>query len=258
MNSSLDVIFNEVTRHSLTLADEAQYYWERHEIRYRFMIEKLMMYCPYRPGLRLLDVGMGFETILLRHVYPDADIDCLGVYYDGRFSPGAPHAYFNSDLNLLSSNTTPSISLVCRYDMIVFMEVLEHLIIPPRIALKYLASMLTASGIIFITTPNAAWLKNRLKMLRGKNPFESLRMTQTDFGHIREYTKDELVTEIGLAGLDIVEFSREGIYYFRSVKDQFYSKLSDVLHPSLSRTCAAVCRKGSEADPNGSNFALCP
>ncbi len=221
---------------------EAVYYWDSHLPRYRYFAGLLGDLGARQAFDRVLDIGMGFQTLLLRKLLPESQIDCLGVYHDPRFSAEGKSAFLPGDLNKLAHESGPG-NLAGGYDLIVFMEVLEHLYTPPDLVLRYLSSLLSAGGVIVVTTPNAAWLKNRLKMLRGRNPFETLRANPSDMGHIREYTAAELEAAFAGTGLRKVRAERRGLYRFNNPKDKFYSWIADITHPSLRRTLVAVYRK---------------
>ena len=79
-----------------------------------------------------------------------------------------------------------------RADLVCFAETIEHLHTAPELVLLFLRTALKASGYLVCQTPNAAALHKRLKLLLGLNPYERLRLTQENPGHIREYTKKEL------------------------------------------------------------------
>jgi SAM-dependent methyltransferase len=174
---------------------------------------------------------------------PHARVDCMGLYEDDRYRPGQPSEFHRIDLNeVVSHQSIATISAGGRYDLIVCMEVLEHLYTPPSAVLEFLSAMLKPAGLIFITTPNAAWLKNRIKLLYGKNPFEMLTTDRSHMGHVREYTLGELKAASAAAGLSAIKTERKGLYYFSSLKDRFYSRLAEI-HPSLRRTLVLIARK---------------
>ena len=80
------------------------------------------------------------------------------------------------------------------FDLIVFAETLEHLYTAPEYSLAFLGSLLTEKGILIVTTPNAAMIMKRLiLLLKGKNPYEKIRLIAENPGHYREYTMKELV-----------------------------------------------------------------
>jgi SAM-dependent methyltransferase len=210
---------------------EAAVYWQRHAIRFEFLLRRLE---PLRGRVRTaLDVGTSFQTPLLAERFPDWRIDTLADIRDERFLLPPPSRHTLFDLNQAQDESRwPAPG--ARYDLIVFMEVVEHLSVPPRQALRFLASLLEPEGMIVLTTPNAAWLKNRIKMLRGRNPFELLREDRQ--GHIREYTLGEMREAAESAGLEVAHGRRCGLYAFSGAKDRFYSALADATFPGLRRT----------------------
>src|SRR3989339_1030210 len=86
------------------------------------------------------------------------------------------------------------------FDFVLMTEVIEHLTADPRMYLDEVRRVMKKNGRLLITTPNAAHLKNRMKLLAGKSahfPLEQLYQTNPDddslyFRHNREFTMDEL------------------------------------------------------------------
>jgi SAM-dependent methyltransferase len=243
MTHSAKQIESDIARWSCEMSPEARYYWERHQPRYTYLIELLEELRKHHSFERILDVGMGFETVLLSKLFSESRVDCLGAYEDERFRPLNNFAFYKVDLNDVATEANVCQACAGKYDLIVFMEVLEHLYTPPDIVLRYLASLLRDGGIIIATTPNAVWLKNRLKMLLGKNPFELLRANRTDMGHIREYTQTELSKVLSDSGLTKLVLESRGLYRFNNLKDNCYSFIADFTFPSLRRSLVAVAQK---------------
>jgi hypothetical protein len=76
----------------------------------------------------------------------------------------------------------------------VYAETLEHLYTAPVYSLAFLSSFLAEKGILLVTTPNAAMIMKRfILLLKGKNPFEQIRLIGENPGHYREYTMKELI-----------------------------------------------------------------
>src|ERR1700733_3268034 len=92
-----------------------------------------------------------------------------------------------------------------KFELIVFGETIEHLVTPPELVLRFLRGFLGHDGIIICQTPNAVALHKRIKMLAGINPYERLRLEILNQGHIREYTKPELLEIGNTAGLRMIE-----------------------------------------------------
>lgn len=220
-------------------SSEAQYYWACHRPRFRYLA-KLVPTLPLAGPV--LDVGMGFQTLVLDRLLAPLRIDCLGIEEDGRYRPAGDSTFHPADLNDAGLIRARRPLRPPGYGLVVCMEVIEHLTLPPELVLPYLAAQLAPGGFLLVTTPNAAWLKNRLKLLRGQNPFERLSANPAHLGHIREYTQAELAEAFAAARLRRVRLERRGLYHFRGAKDRLYSLLADVTHASLRRTLIALYR----------------
>lgn len=74
------------------------------------------------------------------------------------------------------------------YDVIYFSEVIEHLVEGGRV-LKELAKVLKLGGHLIITTPNLAYIENRMRLLLGRD-LHSLTIDRAELGnqHIRVFT----------------------------------------------------------------------
>jgi SAM-dependent methyltransferase len=242
MSACATDVIAEMAALSRQLSPEATRYWRSHEPRFRYFLQTLATLRPPGGFPRILDVGMSFQTLILRRVCPTARIDCLGFAADDRYQPGGESTFLPFDLNdlaALAGRAPPAPG----YELIVCMEVLEHLYTPPALILDYLGRCLAPGGLLLVTTPNAAWLKNRIKLCWGRNPFELLNADRQRMGHIREYTARELADAFAATGLAPVRRERRGLYHFSSPKDRFYNRLANVLHPSLRRTLVAVYRR---------------
>jgi len=93
------------------------------------------------------------------------------------------------------------------FDGVVFTEVFEHLRDYPVRSLQECARILKPGGYLFFTTPNAGYLMNRLRLLRGRSVYTPM---QDWIGgvpharHAREYLFAEVDQAMGIAGLDVV------------------------------------------------------
>ena len=243
-SASLSTVLAHAAARAQTMGPDARAYWPRHARRFEFVLRHLQTHTPPGPR-RVLDIGPSFETALLAAVFPDWRIATLGEGRDERFVLPPPSRHFTFDLHAAAApRRWPDFAV--RYDTIVFMEVLEHLNVPPRDVLAFLGAQLADDGCLLLTTPNAAWLKNRLKLLRGRNPFEPLR--PGGGGHIRESTLAELRTAAQEAGLECAVAKHCGLYGFTGAKDRFYNALANATLPSLRRSLFLVLRRPSPAE----------
>ena len=92
------------------------------------------------------------------------------------------------------------------FDLVLFCEMLEHMLMDPVATLKQIHRVLKPNGVLILTTPNVARLGNVLAMVNGANIYDPY----SGFGpygrHNREYTRHELHRLLDFAGYD-VEYS---------------------------------------------------
>lgn len=143
----------------------------------------------------VLDIGRSpFTELLLTHY---SNVFTLG--FDLKSDDGGhreeivlatkEHIIFNLDD---SKDTTKWPQRNEKFDLITFCETIEHLHTAPEYTVAFLSTLLKPNGMLLITTPNAATLKNRIKLLFGINPFEKIRLYDKNPGHFREFTLAEM------------------------------------------------------------------
>ena len=210
----------------------AQVYFQFHHLRFDALRERVRA-CAGRMGeapRQILDVGAGFQTLLLQSEFPEASVHTLG-FEDPRFREGVRGEHYYFDLNRCGDAAArPAIP---PQDLIVLAEVIEHLQIPPQAVLECLVSWLRPGGELLLQTPNAVSLAKRLRMLRGYNPFMMPQQPGDCSGHVREYTVAEL-KELGqAAGLEVREVSVLNYFKHATWKGDLYRRLGVLLPASL-------------------------
>lgn len=183
-------------------------YNEIHGARFDGILSLCKRYAP-DSSARVLDIGRSRLSERLLRFYPN--LQTLG--FDLQSDDGGhresndmtlvPHIAFN----LLDSSRVSSWPNCGSFDLIVFSEVLEHIAIAPEYVLAMLASLLSDSGILICTTPNAAAFKKRIMLALGRNPYERLRFYALNPGHVREYTRNELKCIVSRVGLKWINHS---------------------------------------------------
>ena len=91
------------------------------------------------------------------------------------------------------------------FDAVVMTEVFEHLRDYPVTSLIEARRLLRPGGRLYLTTPNAAYIGNRLRLAAGRNTATNLRdwIGGVPFArHAREYTFSEMRELLGHAGLE--------------------------------------------------------
>lgn len=91
------------------------------------------------------------------------------------------------------------------FDMVMAQDVLEHLHNSPRQLLNDLIELLRDGGYVFVTVPNAANIRKRIDLLRGRTNLSHFRffywMPDPWRGHVREYVRDDLTQLCAYSGL---------------------------------------------------------
>ena len=89
------------------------------------------------------------------------------------------------------------------FDVVLFCEMLEHLLMNPLATLAQIRRVLKPSGLMILTTPNVARIENATAMVEGKNVYGPY----SGFGpygrHNREYTQHELHRLMEFAGFEV-------------------------------------------------------
>ena len=193
-----------------------QNYLEMHSTRFADILRLCKSRVPDACS-RVLDIGRSELTTYLLNFYQnvhtlglDPSIDD-GGHRETTTMDSVPHITFD----LLNSHLVSSWPDCGRFDLIVFSEVIEHLSIAPEFVLAILGSLLTERGVLVCTTPNAAEIGKRVRLLLGMNPYERLRLYSTNPGHVREYTRLELTSLGQSVGLKCVRHA-----YFNWIQDK--------------------------------------
>jgi SAM-dependent methyltransferase len=148
---------------------------------------------------RVLDIGRSRLTELIREKF-GCRVDTLGFQAD---EDDGSQRHYHFDLNDAQRESGWRRDLP-KYDYVVMAEVIEHLHTAPQLVLAFIKTLVAPGGTLILQTPNAAAATRRVKLLVGRNPYEMIRVDNTDPGHFREYTVGELRQLTADAGFDMV------------------------------------------------------
>lgn len=147
------------------------------------------------------------------------------------------------------------------FELALLSEVIEHLPHSPVTPLKEISRVLKPGGYLLITTPNAAKLHHRIKLLAGKStsfPIDQLTTIAPENGslyhlHNREYTLSELVQLLSLSDFEVVQAKQLCLYpptrgkvRQESITSQvvkWLGYLAQQLHPSFKDSLFVIARK---------------
>ncbi len=154
--------------------------------------------------LRVLDIGPTPFTLYIKKRFPHYDVYALDR------SPHLEERFARYDVELrvcdLDDDTLPFADNF--FDLVVFMEVLEHVFRPPSEVLAEVLRLLRPGGRLIITVPNIVSLRRRISMLVGRSPLphpdNQLKKNWVHgHGHIHEYDLGELVGILRSVGFEI-------------------------------------------------------
>jgi SAM-dependent methyltransferase len=184
------------------LPPERRAYAEFQARRYPSIV-RFLAETPPRPGTRTLDLGGGIGSLAVALCaayggsYDVADfLPTPEIVRSAQVAAGVEQSY-RCDLT-----TRPALAGIPRdYDLILFVEVLEHLLVNPLLLFREIRDHLAPAGRLFLTTPNVARLGNRYRLLLGRSIQERGRYPRDGvgvYGHVVEYTRSELDRLLGV------------------------------------------------------------
>jgi SAM-dependent methyltransferase len=150
----------------------------------------------------VVDVGVGEHIRLYKAVLPGVRIHT--VEYPDRYGTGGLNVdqSYELDLSLRTSRDAAPIQRAS-YDLVIFAEVLEHLMANPVEIIEWLLSLVKPGGYLLLTTPNMFAKQNMPVYLSYDNPLAPFPVEKTRASgqaHLREYSHIELLRFVQAAG----------------------------------------------------------
>lgn len=134
------------------------------------------------------------------------------------------------------------------YDAILIFQVIEHLPNSPRAFLNEMLKLLRVEGFLFVAVPNAANLRKRIDILRGRTnypPFKGFYWYPDPWrGHIREYVYEDLALLSEFLGLTNSKIStvRHDMRVLNPIQKASFNLIASLL-PGLRDTWLLVGQK---------------
>jgi hypothetical protein len=186
-------------------------YAPQHRRRFFELFNAVALLLADRPAGRLLEFGVSEYSGLYRVLLPELALeladrpvpeDYPGFTAQRSLAVSGAAAFHAVDLNDPAQLAAAG-ELAGRFDVVVFAEVLEHLLADPVAVLRYLLSLLAAEGSLYLTTPNFLRRDNLELIAARDNPQPTYPPGDDNWDlhhHHREYTARELLRFIEAAG----------------------------------------------------------
>lgn len=115
------------------------------------------------------------------------------------------------------------------FDVVLFCEIIEHLLNDPLAALREIKRVLRSDGILVLTTPNVNRLENVAGMVAGVNIYDPYSGYGPYGRHNREYNKHELYLLLTYAGFEVEALESADVHENRSDRYADWARLIPLL-----------------------------
>ncbi|PIR13745.1 hypothetical protein COV49_01195 [Candidatus Falkowbacteria bacterium CG11_big_fil_rev_8_21_14_0_20_39_10] len=161
---------------------------------------------------RILDIECGQNAVLSKYIEKEDEYYACDYYK--KIKNQKVKKYFQIDLNNQELNKI----VPHKFDVVFCGEVIEHLFSPDHL-MNEVKKILNKDGILILSTPNLAYLPNRIMLLVGMHPFflenssdyklgrvfKNLGQMNTTEGHIKVFTYGALKELFELTGYKIFD-----------------------------------------------------
>lgn len=180
---------------------------------------------------QLLDIGTSPLTFILKKRYPHIQISTLDI------SDNMKKRCQKAKIKFIKANlNTTSLPNDTKYDLVIFLEVLEHLKSDHTLILEWIAKILKPRGICLLQTPNKYSTKALLLKLVGLPIWDLLSKRpdySPEFAHFKEYSLTELVNLIKQQpNLEVLN-ANYSLYYDTLESSMVYRNHATLLKPLL-------------------------
>src|SRR5262249_50057728 len=135
---------------------------------YRFEKERywrsLELFCQLEIAApaRILEIGGGQMALLCKTLFGD---HCVVADISQKYA--APLRRAGIDLVTFNLMSSGSAGIGEQFDIVILLEVIEHIPLPAYVVLERIKPMLKAEGVMFLTTPNLFRIRNLVRMFLG-------------------------------------------------------------------------------------------
>ena len=156
--------------------------------------------------LKILDFGLSINSFILRSLFPN-----IKLSVGDRPQIRLPEVKFDGTYIVdLADDRLNETDWGDRFDLIIFSEVLEHVLVHPSKIIDFLLRHLKEDGEVILTTPNLFSRSKMRRISKRKNPLElfpaSYIRADAPHFHVREYCMSEILSIIEACGGSIRTF----------------------------------------------------
>ncbi len=220
-----DWIFNALLE--FCHSDDDITYASDHRFRFSVMLNNLIPYL--KPGIKVGNIGLSILDPLMFKILRNAEVDYRIIIPNTYFAEKLNNKAFNGIPKYIFDITTTKIELSTnreRFDIVMFYEVMEHLLAQDDIIFSNVALLIKDHGLLLGSVPNAAKLGSRLNLLLGRNIFwpknKLINGVYGGYGHLREYTFQSSSIRIFL---NLLPKTLRAVIFFEAVKKDFNAEL---------------------------------
>jgi SAM-dependent methyltransferase len=154
----------------------------------------------------VMDFGLSINSFILRRLFPSIKLSVA----DRPAICVPANTFYKTFVVDLLDDRLDTIDLNQKFDIIIFSEVIEHVLVHPVNVIRFLLRHLTPHGHTIITTPNLFSQAKLQRISRRQNPLPpypaEYKRAHAPHFHIREYCMSETLSWIDQAGGDIEGF----------------------------------------------------
>jgi SAM-dependent methyltransferase len=179
---------------------ESDDYYKNDKGRYWRSLELLCQVELPNPA-KMLEVGGGQIALMCKALFgDDSTVADISQKY------AAPLR--KADIEVVTFNLMASKphEIAGQFDVIVMLEVIEHVPLPAHVTFERLKPLLRPNGVLFLTTPNLFRLRNLIRMIRGIEFLDRFTLPEPGqgLGHQLEYSADHMRWQLERAGMKII------------------------------------------------------
>ena len=186
---------------------ESDQYYKAEKERYWRSLELFCRLNIAAPA-RILEIGGGQLALLCKLLFGD---DCTVADISDKYvSPLQKAGLKLAKLNLMYPEAS---TIDGEFDVVVLLEVIEHIPVPGYVVMERIKPFLKPAGIVFLTTRNLFRIRNLIRMFLGREFLDRFMVPEPGqgLGHQLEYSADHLRWQLERAGMQVVMLEHDSL-----------------------------------------------